>query len=116
MDRFGVADLRRLTEPNEGPCVTICMPTHVAGADGQQDPVRLKNLAEQVERQLAGGWLRAPEARDFVAPVRALPADHDFWEKRSHGLALFLDRKALRRFRVPNSAGGVFHRHECRGL
>jgi hypothetical protein len=101
MDRFGISDLRQLTDPNEGPCVTICLPTHVAGADGQQDAVRLKNLADRAERQLAEGWLRAPEARDLVAPVRALPTDHEFWHRRSHGLALFLDRGSLRRFRVP---------------
>lgn len=86
MDKFGVSDLRHLTEPNEGPCVTICMPTHAAGAGGQQDFVRLKNLAERAERQLADGWLRASEARDLVAAIRDLAADHIFWEKRSNGL------------------------------
>lgn len=101
MDTFGMLDLRQLAESNDGPCVTIYMPTHVAGADGQQDVVRLKNLAEQAERQLSATWLRAPEARDLIEPIRALSADYDFWEKRSHGLALFLDRATLRRFRVP---------------
>jgi len=101
MDKFGMSDLRQLTEPHEGPCVTICMATHVAGADEPQDAVRLKNLAERVEQQLADGWLRAPEARDLLASIRDLPADHGFWQARSHGLALFLDRDSLRRFRVP---------------
>jgi hypothetical protein len=96
-----MSELRQLTEPQAGPCVTICMPTHVAGAEGQQDVVRLKNLAERAEQQLAAGWLRAPEARDLVASVHALSADRDFWERRSHGLALFLDRGSLRRYRVP---------------
>lgn len=102
MDRFGMSDLRQLTQANDGPCVTICMPTHVAaGAEGQQDAVRLKNLAEQVEQQLADEWLRAAEARDMVAAIHELPIDHEFWEIRSHGLALFLDRQSLKRFRVP---------------
>ncbi len=101
MDTFAMSDLRQLTEAHEGPCVTVCMPTHVAGADGQQDAARLKNLAEKAEQQLADGWLRAPDARDLVAAIRELPSDQDFWEKRSHGLALFLNRGSLRRFRVP---------------
>ncbi len=101
MDSFAMTDLRQLSQPQAGPCVTICMPTHVAGVDGQQDVVRLKNLVERAESQLADGWLRAPEARDLLAAVRDLPADRAFWEARSHGLALFLDRQSLRHFRVP---------------
>ncbi len=101
MDTFGMSDLRSLTEPNEGPCVTLCMPTHPAGVDGQQDTVRLKNLTDRAEQQLADGWLRAPEARDLLELVRSLPTDHDFWDRRSHGLALYRDGGSLRRFRVP---------------
>lgn len=101
MDKFRMSDLRQLTEPHEGPCVTICLPTHVAGAEAQQDVVRLKNLTQQAVQQLADGWLRVSEARDLIAPVRRLSADHDFWEHRSHGLALFLNRGSLLRFRVP---------------
>lgn len=101
MDKFGTSDLRQLTEVNQGPCVTICMPTHVTGADGQQDAIRLKNLAERVEQQLADGWLRAPEARDMLKALRELPGDHDFWGARSHGMALFLDHGSLKHFRVP---------------
>ncbi len=101
MDSFLISDLRQLVGSDEHPCVTICMPTHVAGKASEQDAVRLKNLADRAERQLAEGWLRAPQARDLVAPIRNLPADLGFWKMRSHGLSLFLDRGSLRRFRVP---------------
>ena len=101
VDSFRISDLRQMVESSERPCVTICMPTHVVGKASEQDAVRLRNLADRAERQLADRWLRAPEARDLIAPVRNLPADRGFWDMRSHGLALFLDSGSLRRFRVP---------------
>ena len=44
MDSLGTRDLRSLTHEQSGPCVSIYMPTHVVGENGQQDPVRLKHL------------------------------------------------------------------------
>jgi hypothetical protein len=119
MDNFGFPDLRRLIETREGPCVTICMPTHVFGPEEQQDVIRLKNLADQAELQLADGWLRGPEARDLIVAVRNLPNEYDFWENRSHGLAIFLNRESLLRFRVPiclNELVVVNHRFHVRPL
>ncbi len=101
MDTFRIDDLRMLTASQNGPCVTIFMPTHVAGANGQQDPVRLKNLLHQAEEQLAKHWLRAPEARDLLQPARLLPDDTVFWQKRNRGLALFVSPQGFHRFRLP---------------
>jgi hypothetical protein len=101
MDKFGMSELRQLLTADEGPCVTICMPTHVSGLDAQQDAVRLKNLTDNVERQLADGWMRAPEARDLIEPMRRLSGDAGFWDMRSHGLVLYLNRQTQQRFRVP---------------
>ncbi|MCU0708464.1 MAG: hypothetical protein MUF23_09245 [Pirellula sp.] len=94
MDSLNWSELRPLTEIRNGPCVTIYMPTHVAaGLQGQQDAVRLKNLADQAERELAARWMRAPDARDLVAPLHRLSTDHEFWEARSNGLAQGLCRR-----------------------
>lgn len=101
MDRFTMKDLKQLVESSQSPCATICMPTHRSGGDREQDAVRLKNLANQIEKELAGRWLRAPDARDWVEPIRNIPSESDFWEKRDRGLAIFLDGKSVQRFRVP---------------
>ncbi len=101
MDTFSTSDLRRLTTAPQGPCVSIFMPTHAAGRDGQQDVLRLKNLLSQAERGLVDQGLRAPEIKQLLEPVRELPAEPGFWEKRGQGLAVFVTEGLLKRFRVP---------------
>jgi hypothetical protein len=101
MDSFGAHELRQLIEEQGEPCVSIYLPTHVSGSEGQQDPVRVKNLLQQVEDQLAAGWMRGPEARDFVEPARALTKQAKFWRNRSHGLAMFLAPGVFYAYRVP---------------
>ena len=101
MDTFSTSDLRRLTTAQQGPCVSIFMPTHAAGRDGQQDALRLKNLLAQAERGLVEQGLRVPDIKQLLEPVRELPAESGFWEKRSLGLAVFVTEGLLNRFRVP---------------
>jgi hypothetical protein len=101
MDTFSNSVLRRLTVAQPGPCVSIFMPTHAAGPDGQQDTLRLKNLLVQAERGLIDQGVRAPEAKKLLEPARDLPAEHGFWEKRGQGLALFVTEGLWHRFRVP---------------
>lgn len=38
---IALADLRRLVESVEGPCVSIYVPTHRAGPEIREDPIRL---------------------------------------------------------------------------
>jgi hypothetical protein len=101
MDTFSTSDLRRLTASQQGLCVSIFMPTHAAGRDGQQDALRLKNLLARAERGLVDQGVRSPEAKKLLDPVRDLPNQAGFWEKRSHGLAVFLTDGVFDRFRVP---------------
>jgi hypothetical protein len=101
MDRFGTSELRRLTGEQTGPCVTVYLPTHVSSEQGQQDPVRLKNLVQQVEDRLAESWMRAADARKLLKAARELPTDPAFWSERSHGLALFITPESFQRYRLP---------------
>jgi hypothetical protein len=100
MDTFGISDLRALTTIQSEPCVSIYLATHPSGQDGQQDPVRLKNLVLRAEEQVAGGWLRATEARELVQPIRDLSTDPAFWDQRSRGLAAFVSAGSFQRFRL----------------
>jgi hypothetical protein len=103
MDTFGASELRRLTGTGHGTCISIFMPTHAAGRDGQQDVLRLKNLTAKAERDLLEQGMRSPEVRKLLQPVRDLPGEPSFWEKRSQGLALFVADGVFDRFRVPLS-------------
>jgi hypothetical protein len=101
MDSFSASELKKLTTSQEGPCVSITMPTHAAGVDDPQDLLRLKNLVGEAERKLTERGMRGPDAKKLLDLVRSLPADSGFWDKRSQGLAVFVANGFWHRFRLP---------------
>jgi hypothetical protein len=50
------------------PADSIYLPTHIAGREIPQDPIRLKNLLSSAEERLAATW-RRPEIEDFLGPA-----------------------------------------------
>lgn len=100
MDTLNATDVSLLIGDHTPPCVSVYLPTHPAGAEGQQDPVRLKNLLQQAEQMLADGWMRPTEARQFLHAARELPVDPAFWGARSEGLALFVAPELFRSYRL----------------
>ena len=94
-------ELEALTLRREGPCVSIYMPTHRAGMDVEQDPIRLSNLGRDVERALISQGMRSAEARQFLDPIRELERDSFFWRRQGDGLALFLSPEFFRSYRLP---------------
>lgn len=101
MDLVTRRDLEVLARVDRGPCVSLLMPTHQAGPEMRQDPIRLKNLIGEAEDLLVESGLRAPEARELLEPARRLLDDHYFWRHQNHGLAAYLHPRGLRTFRVP---------------
>jgi hypothetical protein len=99
MDLLTKAELRTLLAEHEGPCVSIYMPAHRGG--DKQDSIRFQNLLHQAEDRLIAQGMRAPDARDFVAPLRAAQTGIDFWSKQSDGLAAFLARDFQGIYRLP---------------
>jgi hypothetical protein len=94
-------DLQRLALGRRGPCVSVFLPTHRAGREVEQAPIRLKNLLRQATDALKFDGVRAPEIDRLVAPVRRLLDDGLFWQYQSDGLALFSRPGWWRCFRVP---------------
>jgi hypothetical protein len=101
MDLLSRAELKKLIEEPEGLCVSIFLPTHRAGAQTQQDPIRLKNLLRQAEERLLAKGLRAPEAEELLRPARELLDDSVFWRHQSNGLAVYLSPGVFRYYRLP---------------
>ena len=95
------AELETLIEEPEGLCVSIFLPTHRAGAQTQQDPIRFKNLLREAEAQLLVKELRAPETEELLRPARELLDDSVFWQHQSDGLAVFLSAGVFRYYRLP---------------
>jgi hypothetical protein len=101
IDLISKDELRELMEKQDGYCVTIYLPTHRAGADIEQDPIRLKNLLRTTGTQLRDMGLRSPQAEDMLEPASALLTDRLFWENQADGLAIYLAQGFSRTFRLP---------------
>lgn len=98
---FTKDDLSALTTADASPAVSIFLPTHVAGREIRQDPIRLKNLLGEAEERLLALGLRRPEAEEILAPGAALAGDEEFWRHQQHGLAVFLAPGTFHEYRVP---------------
>jgi hypothetical protein len=83
------ADIRALLDASNGPCVSIYLPTHRAGREVMQDPIRFKNLLRQAENELQAAGLRSPEVRERLAPFHERLNDTYFWQHQKDGLAVF---------------------------
>lgn len=94
-------ELKMLFNVQEGPFVSIFMPTARAGAEVQEGPIRFKNLLNQAEERLSETELRRPEARQLLEPARALLEQSDFWQHQSDGLAVFMNPNLFTTYRLP---------------
>ena len=94
-------DFQELSTREAAPAVSIYLPTHVAGREIRQDPIRLRNLLAAAEKQLAEAGHRRPDVAALLAPAHALVDDPDFWRHQSDGLAVFVEPGDCRIHRVP---------------
>ncbi len=101
LDKFTTGDLKILIEKQIGLCISTYMPTHRAGAETQQGPVRLKNLLGEAETKLLAYGLRALEVKKLLKPAQELLLNSFFWQQQSDGLAIFLSSKISRCYRLP---------------
>jgi Bacterial archaeo-eukaryotic release factor family 3 len=98
---FTRTDLDTLLAHGSGPALSFFLPTHPAGREIRQDPVRLRNLVAEAVERLTGGGMRLPDAEALLAPVRELIANENFWRHQDHGLAVYVAKGAFRYFCVP---------------
>lgn len=102
MSLFDREELEDLVEyGGSRPCISIFLPTHRAGLDWKQDPIRLKNLLREAEEKLSEHDVAAERIEELLEPARLLLPDDDFWKHQSDGLAVFLAGKGMRNYRLP---------------
>jgi hypothetical protein len=97
IDRAAIEELARLALR---PALSILMPSHQAGPEIRQDPIRLKNLLRAVERQLDARGFSPAEIDHLTAPAQALIEDRAFWRHQDEGLAVFAAPNFFRAHRV----------------
>lgn len=94
-------ELKTLIQKQKGLSVSIFMPTHRAGAETQQNPIRLRNLLRKAEDRLIAGGLRPQEAEELLAPAQGIFGNGFFWRSQQEGLAMFISSKVFRYYRLP---------------
>jgi hypothetical protein len=101
LDRITGAELETLIGYESEPCVSVYMPTHRAGREVAQGPIRLKNLLTEARDHLIAGGTRPGEADHLLAETARLGLDGTFWRYQEDGLALFIAPGLTRRYRLP---------------
>lgn len=89
-DPIGRDDILTLVDRSEGPCVSVFLPTHTAGPETQQGPIRLKNLRRAATRRLRSQDMRSADAEAILEPLLRLENDAAFWSRQGEGLAVFV--------------------------
>jgi hypothetical protein len=100
METLSSQELRWLSNNTSGPCVSLYMPTHRAGAETAQDPVRLKNLLREAEHGLLASGQRGAEITRLLSPARLLLDDYAFWQHQGDGLAILSSPELFRLYRL----------------
>lgn len=98
-------ELKDLIEPRDGICVSIVMPTNQVRLEAQMaDQIRLRNLIDEAERQLAAfGW-RYPDYKQLMEPATALLEQNgDFWKHTGNSMAIYLSQDAAHIYQLPLS-------------
>ncbi len=108
MDLFTRDDLTMLLEQPRSDSVSLYLPTHRAGPETQQDPIRMANLVRHAEEELVRGGMRRRDAVDILAPARRLGTDVEFWRYAGDGLAAFFRAGWWRAYRLPLAFDDLF--------
>jgi len=101
MEIFTRKELKILAQAQDGPCVSLYLPTHRVPTEIQQDRLRLKNLLRQAEDALLAAGIRASEARKLLKPAESLLPETPFWRGQKDGLAVFLSPVLFRHYHLP---------------
>lgn len=101
MDQITREELQSLLEYEGFPCVSIYMPTQKAGAEVQQNPIRLKNILRQAEEQMTERGIRRAEAEKLLEPAWDLVKDSRFWSQQGEGFAAFLAEGMFQNYTLP---------------
>lgn len=90
MKNLTLDQIKGLAQQTASPSISIFLPTHRAGQDTQQDPIRFKNLLRDAEKQFLDSGMGPREVDALLKPAQALLDDSNFWNQQSEGLAVFM--------------------------
>ncbi len=103
MRLFTREDLQKLSQSSGGYHVSIYLPTHSAGIEAEQNPIRFKNLIRIAEDELEAEGVRTPDIKSILDPAYQLLSNHFFWKHQRKGFALFIAPQGYDYFRTTHA-------------
>lgn len=103
MKNLTLEQLKKLAQQTSSPSISIFLPTHRAGQDAQQDPIRFKNLLREAEKQFLDNGTGPREVSALLQPAQALLDDSNFWNHQQDGLAVFMAADDFHYYQLPFS-------------
>lgn len=101
MENLSIDLLQALAQQTQDPSISIFMPTHRAGPDTQQDPIRFRNLLREAERRLLDTGMGPRDVGELLRPAHDLLEDLSFWRHQYDGLAVYVAPGDFHAFRLP---------------
>lgn len=101
MDALTMEELKTFIARSPGWHISLFMPTHQAGRETGQDPIRFTNLLREVEDRLLAKGLHSSNVGEILKPAQRLLQESDFWQHQSHGLAVFIAPEEFHSYRLP---------------
>ncbi|MEL7833167.1 hypothetical protein [Fodinibius sp. Rm-B-1B1-1] len=95
-------DILELANKEGDHCISIYLPTHKAGEEVQQDPIRLKNLLSDAVQKLKGREVKEQQIDELLSDARDLLDKPLFWQHNDKGLALFISDDEFEYYRIPH--------------
>ncbi len=94
-------EIKALLEQPKQNSVSIYMPTHPAGREVRQDPIRFKNLIKEAEARLIDAGVQEQDANALLKQAHELDTP-EFWQQLGEqGLAIFISNDIFRYYPLP---------------
>ncbi len=85
-------------------CISLYQPTHRRAPENHQDPIRFKNLVNQLEKTLEAGHDEASRTK-LLKPFHDLAENRDFWNHTLDGIGVLMSEKTFEVFVFPRTVG-----------
>jgi len=103
MDLLTKDELRNLIQTNNDHCVSIFLPTEMAGNEIDQSRIRLKNLIKETEEKLKKTSMLDKDIPKLLEPLETLVNDSMFWSYQNQGLAIFVSKDNFFYYKLPTN-------------
>jgi hypothetical protein len=101
MENLTLDQIKGLAQQTQSPGISIFLPTHRAGQDIQQDPIRFKNLLREAELSLLDKGIGPREVSALLQPAQTLLDEAYFWQHQGDGLAVFIAPDDFHYYHLP---------------